>query len=88
MAERLFIKKRKGCRQMANEFRVWARRKNCRCCARPPKLKEIDPNASIDIACHSYCGPGRKKTFVVVISGIGTALTEDELMGKVRAKLK
>lgn len=52
-----------------------------------PKLKEIDPQAQIDIRCHNLCGIGRTKPFVIVNHIPVIADTEEELLEKVREKV-
>lgn len=48
------------------------------------RLKELDPNCTIEVGCQGFCGIGATKTFVIVNGIPAIANTEDEVIEKVK----
>jgi uncharacterized protein YuzB (UPF0349 family) len=70
-----------------NEFRICDKCKKTNIKTLVPRLKEIDPDAIIDIRCQSFCGPGSLKNFAIVNHKAIIADNEDELIEKIKKEL-
>ena len=53
-----------------------------------PRIKELDPNADIQVGCVGFCGIGATKSFLILNSIPIIAESEDELIEKFKAQLK
>ena len=71
-----------------NEFRVCDKCKATNINTLIPKIKEIDSEALIHVGCHSYCGPGRDRSFLFVNNKPILADSENELVEKVKEYLE
>ena len=70
-----------------NEFKI------CNVCQKDqkdtlePKLKKLDPNANIIVACQGFCAIGATREFCIVNGLPVIADTEEELIELVREKI-
>lgn len=71
-----------------NDIRICDKCKHMRVKSMLPKLKKLDPNADIKVACKSYCGPCSRYAFIFINGRYVTAPTEDEAIEKARKYLK
>lgn len=71
-----------------NEFRICDKCKATNVLSLSKKLKELDSNAPILVGCQNLCGIGRTKPFVIVNHIPIFADTEEELIDKVKEKIK
>lgn len=53
-----------------------------------PRIKELDPNAEIEVGCVGYCGIGATKSFAIFNSIPLITETEDELIEKLKEQIK
>ncbi|WP_280770839.1 DUF1450 domain-containing protein [Salipaludibacillus daqingensis] len=73
---------------MPNKFKVCHKCKATNIDTLVPKLEQLDPNAKIKIGCQSYCGPGKKKPFVIVNDKVVSSKKEEKLIEKVEKRMK
>lgn len=52
------------------------------------KIKQFDKDATISIGCQNFCGIGRTKAFIILNNLPIIANTEDELIDKIKEKVK
>lgn len=72
---------------MNNEFRICDRCKSINIKTLVPKLKQLDPQATIQIGCQNVCGIGRTKPFAIVNHILITAESEIDLIERIEESI-
>jgi len=70
-----------------NEFKICDKCKGTNVASLKTELAKAFPDADINIACQSYCGPGRDYPFVFVNNKPIKAGSQPELIEKVKSAL-
>ena len=73
---------------MANDIRICNKCRHINIKTALPKLKKMAPDADIQIACKSYCGPCARYAFVYINGRYVKGATEEEAIEKAKKYVK
>lgn len=73
---------------MSNDIRICDKCKHMKVKSMLPKLKDMAPDAIIQVGCKSYCGPCSRYVFVYINGRYVTGETEEEAIEKARKHVK
>jgi uncharacterized protein YuzB (UPF0349 family) len=73
---------------MANDIRICDKCRHMKVKSMLPKLKEMAPDAEIQVGCKSYCGPCSRFVFIFINGRYVTGSTEEEALEKAKKHVR